>query len=399
MGGKVGITTVSGQNALPVRDAIYWHKLHVGQHLGLRKAKTSHTWYARAYVEKKQVRRALGAFDHMPPNERFCAASRTADEWFKHLDSGGTLHPVTVLEACERYIQELRDDPDKGEASADSQAGFVRRFVTKDKIAEVPVDKLNKGHVSDWRKRMERKPVALPKRGKHCRNTADPAPPRKRSPASVNRNMVFLRAALRLAMADGFVATDQAWAQPLKPIRGVSGQRDLYLTRVQRQALIEHAREDAQPFLRALAELPLRVGSVAALRVADYDKRNKLLTIHKDKAGAGRTIPLPATAAKLIAEEARDKLPSAPLFSRWDGEPWTATTWKDAVRNAVDAAGLPQGTVAYTLRHSVITDLTTGGLDPLTVARLAGTSIAMIQRYYGKLRDDVARDALAGLAL
>ncbi len=399
MGGKVGITTVSGQNALPARNAINWHKLHAGQHVGLRKVKSSQTWYARAYVEKKQVRRALGAFDHLPPNERFSAASRAADEWFKHLGAGGTLRPVTVLEACERYIQALRDDPDKGDISADTQAGFMHRFVVKDKIAEVPVDKLTKGHISDWRKRMERKPVALPKRGKDCRSKAELPPPRRRSPASVNRNMVFLRAALRLAMADGFVATDQAWTQPLKPIKGVSGHRDLYLTREQRQSLIEHARGDAQPFFRALAELPLRVGALAALRVSDYDKRNKLLTVRKDKSGAGRTIPLPSTAAKLVAEEARDKLPSAPLFSRWGGEPWTVTTWSDAVRNAVENAQLPRETVAYTLRHSVITDLTTGGLDPLTVARLAGTSIAMIQRYFGKLRQDVARDALAALAL
>ena len=399
MGGKAGITTVSGQTALPIRAAIYWHKLHAGQHVGLRKTKTAQSWYARAYVEKRQVRRALGAFDQLPPNERFSAASRAADEWFKHLDAGGTLHPVTVLEACERYIQALRDDPDKGDTSADTQAGFVRRFIAKDKIADIPVDKLTKGHIADWRRRMERKPVALPKRGKKCRNKEPLPPPRKRSAASINRNMVFLRAALRLAMADGFVGTDQAWAQPLKPIKGVSGHRDLYLAREQRQSLIRHAREDAQPFMQALAELPLRVGSVAALRVGDYDKRNKLLTIRKDKSGAGRTIPLPPTVAKLIADQARGKLPSAPLFSRWDGEPWTPTTWKDAVRVAVEDADLPQGTVAYTLRHSVITDLTTGGLDPLTVARLAGTSIAMIQRYYGKLRQDVARDALAALAL
>ncbi|MCK9539915.1 hypothetical protein [Dokdonella sp.] len=111
------------------------------------------------------------------------------------------------------------------------------------------------------------------------------------------------------------------------------------------------------------------------------------------------TIPLPPAVARLIADQARGKLPNAPLFSRWDGESWTPTTWKDAVRTAVEDAGLPQGTVAYTLRHSIITDLTTGGLDPLTVARLAGTSIAMMQRCYGKLRQDVARDALATLAL
>lgn len=399
MGGKTTITTVAGQGALRARDAIYWHKLHAGQHLGLRKTKSAQTWYARAYVDKKQVRRALGAFDYLPPNERFDAASKEAEAWFKGLRSGDPLRPITVLEACGRYIQSLRDDPDKGEDSAVAQAGFVRRFVEHDKIATIPVSKLVKAHLVDWRKRMERKPVALPKRGKHCRSVEPQPAPRRRSAASINRNMVFLRAALRLAQAEGFVANDQAWAQPLKPIKGVSGRRELYLSREQRLSLIEQAREDARPFLRALAELPLRVGAVAALRVGDYDKRNKLLTIAKDKAGAGRTIPLPPAAAALIAEATRGKLPGAPLFTRWDGEPWTATTWKDAIKGAVAAADLPRETVAYTLRHCAIADLVIAGCDLNTVAKISGTSLQMIADHYGKLRQDVARDALATLAL
>lgn len=399
MGGKAGITTVAGQNALSIRAAIHWHKMHAGQHVGLRKSKTAQTWYARAYVDKRQVRHALGAFDHLPPSERFSAASKAADAWFKGLDAGGPLRPITVLEACERYVQALRDDPDKGDAAADDADGFARRFIARDKIASMPVDKLKRGDVTDWRKRMERRPVARPKRGKHCRNAEPLPPPRKRSAASINRNMVFLRAALRLAQADGYVANDQAWAQPLKPIKGASGRRELYLSREQRQSLIDHAREDAQPFLRALAELPLRVGAVAALHVGDFDKRNKLLTIRKDKAGAGRTIPLPPTAAALIGEAARGKLPGAPLFSRWDGEAWTATTWKDAIRNAVESAALPPETVAYTLRHCAIADLVIAGCDLNTVAKISGTSLQMIAQHYGKLRQDVARDALAALAL
>src|SRR5690625_1054040 len=99
MGGKATITTVTGQRALPVRAAIHWHKLHTGQHVGLRKTKTAQTWYARAYVDKKQARHALGAFDLLPPNERFSAASKAAAAWFKGLEAGGPLHPITVLEA------------------------------------------------------------------------------------------------------------------------------------------------------------------------------------------------------------------------------------------------------------------------------------------------------------
>ena len=39
------------------------------------------------------------------------------------------------------------------------------------------------------------------------------------------------------------------------------------------------------------------------------------------------------------------------------------------------------------------------GVTPDVVAKVAGTSIAMIDRHYGHLRQEHARDALAKLAL
>ena len=69
------------------------------------------------------------------------------------------------------------------------------------------------------------------------------------------------------------------------------------------------------------------------------------------------------------------------------------------MKAAAEAAKLPAGTTAYTLRHSVISDLVHDGLDLLTVAQISGTSVAMIERHYGHLRSDVAAGALARLAL
>jgi len=103
--------------------------------------------------------------------------------------------------------------------------------------------------------------------------------------------------------------------------------------------------------------------------------------------------------AKLLAQASKDKLPSAPLLSRADGRAWNKDAWKWPVKAAAEAALLPAGTTAYTLRHSVISDLVHDGLDLLTVAQISGTSGAMIERHYGHLRSDVASGALARLAL
>lgn len=65
-------------------------------------------------------------------------------------------------------------------------------------------------------------------------------------------------------------------------------------------------------------------GAPAALTVADFDAPHKLSCIGHDKAGEGRFIPLPPATAKLIAEQARSKLPGAPLFARWDDQHGTS---------------------------------------------------------------------------
>jgi hypothetical protein len=99
------------------------------------------------------------------------------------------------------------------------------------------------------------------------------------------------------------------------------------------------------------------------------------------------------------AQAGADRRPNAPLLPRADGQAWTKDLWKNSLKEAARSAGLPVGTTAYTLRHSVITDLVHDGLDLLTVAQLSGTSVAMIEKHYGHLRSDVAAGALARLSL
>lgn len=390
---------VTQQDKIKPRDAPYWRRIAAGRHLGLRKTPTSITWLARAYdpATRKQVKRSLGDFGDLPQHDRFTAAAEAAGAWFEHLDQGGSTQPITVNQACERYVNHLRDL--KGDVAATEAYGYVRRFIHDDNIANVEVGKLQGHHLKDWRRRMAGAPAIQPRRGTQCRVKSAPPPPAPRSSSSINRNMVFLRAALNLAKDDGFATTDNAWIKPLKPIKGADRRRNIYLDREQRAALIAALPADFVPFVRGLCLLPLRPGALAALTVADLDTRNKKLCIGKDKAGENRVIPLPDSAVKLLSEQARSKLPGAHLFTRWDGTAWRRDSWKGPIKAAVIAVGLPPGTTAYTLRHSTISDLVTAGLDLFHVAKLSGTSVAMIEAHYGTVRDDLARTALEGLAL
>src|SRR3546814_1737690 len=84
---------------------------------------------------------------------------------------------------------------------------------------------------------------------------------------------------------------DAAWQDALKPAPKSEVQPEerkrIYLTPGERRVLAKLA-----SFVEALTLLPLRPGALAALRVKDFDRRTGVLTIPKDKAGAGRIIPL-----------------------------------------------------------------------------------------------------------
>jgi integrase len=173
----------------------------------------------------------------------------------------------------------------------------------------------------------------------------------------------------------------------------------LYLDRDERRKFIDATCEEARPFVKALCHLPLRPGALAGLTVRDFDKRTRSLIVGKDKNDSPRQISLPPVIADFFAAQIKGKLPVAPIFARADGQAWNKDSWKVPIKDAVTVARLPGAASAYTLRHSVITDLIRAGLPILTVAQLSGTSVAMIEKHYGHLVRDDAEKALASIAV
>jgi len=382
------LSKVGGRGRLKAQREPHWQRLRAGCFLGFRPSKRGGrgTWIARAYDENqgKYRVRSLGDFGTLPGNEMFAAAKKEAEAFATVVEAGGRREEKveTVKDACEQYVK----------ANTEAKGRF-ERHVYDDPIGKVKLAKLRRNHVQAWRERLETKPALVSRRKK-----GEPIT-RPRAPASVNRDMAMLRAALNKVLAPGNPGTESAWQEPLRAIRNAGRQRTLYLDRGQRKALLGSLPDDAAAFVGALCSLPLRPGAVAHLTAGDFDKRTSELTIGKDKNGEPRRIVLPPQAAKLFAAQAKDKLPGAILFMRAGGKSWNKETWNDPIAEAVAAANLPAGVTAYTLRHSTITDLVTGGLPLLTVAQISGTSAEMIERHYGHLSRAAATEALASLAL
>ena len=117
------------------------------------------------------------------------------------------------------------------------------------------------------------------------------------------------------------------------------------------------------------------------------------MTIREGKTGE-RIVPMTPDMAKHFSKLARGKLPEAYLLTRDDGKPWGHSDQDKLMRAAVKKAKLPREVVFYTLRHSFIAQAISVGLDIYSVAEITGTSIAMIERHYGKLLKGRVREAM-----
>jgi len=371
-------------------DEPHWQRLRAGCYLGYRSSRRGGrgAWFARAYDTDtgKYQRKALGDYGSLTGHEVFAAARKAAEAWADQVESGGVRSEKleTVADACRAYL--------KVRPGAIAE-GVFRRQVYDDPIAKVNLDKLRRHHLQEWRTRLEKTPALI------SRNKEGEKRTKARSASTTNRDMVPVRAALRRVLSPGAPNTDAAWQEALKPQKGADKRRNLYLDRAERKRLLQSTEAEAMPFVQALCLLPLRPGALASLHAGDFDKRTRTLTIGKDKDGRPRQITVPQVIADFLAERVEGKLPAAPMFTRDGGREWNKDAWKHPVKNAVKTATLPGGATAYTLRHSVITDLVRNGMPVLTVAQLSGTSVAMIERHYGHLVRDDAERALAQLAL
>jgi integrase len=381
---KIDLSTVRERDKLrpKANRTPHWQRLRPGLFLGYRPAKddAAGSWSARSAIDDDRREQALGSFGQFPPNERFAKAKAAAETFMALQETGGQAKAllITVADAARAY-----------QADHPSAEQCFRLSVYSDPVGEIHLNKLRRAHLVEWRKRLAGRPL----QGKGG----------QRAPASINREMVPLRAALRQHLALGQPKTEAAWQEAIKPIprKDSVRRRTLYLERQERQALLDNISAEAEPFGRALCLLPVRPGALAQLTVADWVRKTGSLTIRAgtDKGHGERFIHVGAAAAALLTAQSRDKTPSAPLFMRADGTAWTASTWKVPIRAAAVAAELDPKTCAYTLRHSVITDLVQAGVPTLTIAQIAGTSVEMIEQHYGQYRQDTARKALDAIAL
>lgn len=387
------IDTVQARGRLKPQHDAYFVTISRGLALGYRKPSpaTLGTWVVRVRDSATGAtkRHSLGDYGEVLAAERYTHALRDAQRYAEHLRNGGSTSVLTVSEACTAYIKHLID---RGrEATAKDNMGRYKRWVYEHPIGGVALTKLTRRSVERWRTDLVQTAVVI-------NPYAEKPATRERSPASINRDMTALKAALNFAHDHGHVDSDNAWRLTLKSIENATRRRETYLSAEERTRLVGAMQGDITPMVQAMTLLPFRPSVFAKLTVADYDQRQAVLRIEKDKNAKDRRVPLPKKTAALLTQNCLGKPMHGLIFHDTNGTQWNKDSWKKAFKRAAQAAKLPIEVSAYTLRHSVITDLISlHNLDINTVALISGTSAKMIEQHYGHLIKDKAVSALEKL--
>lgn len=372
---RVSIDKATVRNKLEPRREPYWGPpIGQGLFLGFRRAEHGGTWIARLHGDDK--RHHYHSIGVLAAGLDYDAACKAAVAWKRHVDAGvKVVHIETVADACREYVEDR--EKQKGKATAHDSTLRFKRTVYDNPIGRLPLAKVTQKRIEEWRDEL-----------------GEPDKDRKAlSPASLNRTLTALKAALNYAVARRYVSAERAieWGL-VKPYK-VDSRRDLFLDLKQRRALLEHASGAVRDLIEAVMLTGSRAGELTSAKRSQFDSRTASMTFI-GKTGK-RSVPLSPPAVALFKRLAQDRLPAAHLFARDDGKPWAPSDWDKLVRDAATAAKLPTGVCLYTLRHSFITEGITGGLSPLDVARLVGTSLVMIDKHYGHLAQTAARERLA----
>ena len=377
------IKSKSGRLALPASPEPYWECIEMGLYIGYRKLKKGEgTWIARRIesITNKKKQHALGTYLDDGKDRAFDNARRDAAAWGSAMANGVLNKAATVSDACKSYVEFLLNN--KSKACADDAKGRFTRLVYDDKIGRIQLLKLRTSDVESW----------LYAQAPH--DEAEDEDDLRRSRDTANRNLSSLKAALNRAMKNKLVATDAGW-KTVSAYKDVGRRRTDYLDKKQRQDLIKACSDDLAALVKAMLLTGARPGELAKLTVSNFDKTQSSVEFN-GKTGF-RIATLSDTAHSLFTEQSKNKLPTAPLLSQENGSSWDKDAWKKCYKTAAKKAKLPSSVVMYTLRHVAISEMIMGNMDSLFVAKLSGTSVAMIEKHYGHLRHRETRAKLNAL--
>lgn len=369
------LATRSARLRLPA-DEYHWRTIDQGAHIGYRRGARSSTWIARFRLPAgKYTEMKIGSADDVQDADgtavlTFSQAQAKANAWFveQRAKAAGkpTTSALTVSDACDRYVAYLEAER-KSSKDADQR---IRKHVTP-VLGNRPVADLTLTELEEWRN-------GLVKR--------DPDDPdvERRSKDTANRLLNYLKGALNRAMRDpsNGLTDDRAW-RLLKPFEKVGVAREVHLDKAQVTRLINKTAGGFRRLVVGALLTGCRAGELKAMRVGDFNRATGTLRVRGGKTGA-RDVVLTSEGTRFFGDITAGRHPDDVLFVRDDGSAWNKDDHHRPMAAATESAKLPADTVFYSLRHTYASQCLMAGMNVQLLAENMGTSVAMIERHYGK---------------
>jgi integrase len=296
-----------------------------------------------------------------------------------------------------------------------SRFGAFQVGSSKTRIADLPANKVKGDDLAEWLNHLEAKEglSAQTRRHaetsiKHCWNWAtrypSPTPylpPTYRPFSSVERVYVppkaltehdlLTEAEITALLAAAEVDLDQFHRFGVKTPR------------------VENPYRGFADLLRCYYHTGARTGELAVCEVGDVLFRTGQVILGKHKrsrtqrAPTIRHITLNEEALAIFRKHCEGKQPTEKVFLNSDRRPWSGSLLPKRFERIKEVARVMKlGEVReqltiYDFRHLWISEMLMAGNDVATVARMAGTSIAMIERVYGHFRNEHLQEAQSRL--
>jgi integrase len=156
--------------------------------------------------------------------------------------------------------------------------------------------------------------------------------------------------------------------------------------------------------LRTFHATGARTSELLNATVGDFQRSTRAIVLgshkraHTMRDARPRTITLNDDAYAIVARRCEGHPRDARIFTQpRNGRPWDRFSVAERFRAIRERAGVRDTITIYSFRHLWISEMLMAGVDVLLVARMAGTSVAMIERVYGHFRNQSYHEAQARL--
>jgi integrase len=376
----------TGRLKLLVRGKPYWVKLAAGLSLGYRRNAVAGAWIVRRSDGKggNWTKAFATADDHEDADGDSVLTFFEAQAAARSIATGGKItgKAATVAAAIERYRAELIA------TGGNPYNAKLAKLHSPPSILDKPIQLLSVGELQSWRNAL-----------------LD-----GRTPATVNRIIVTLSAALNLAADLDSRITARPWRIGLKKLRAARRSRNVVLPADQIATLVTLAYDVSPEFGRYLgtaATTGARRVQLSRLTVADLQDRGSAPRLLMPSSAKGkktkrierRPVPIPAGLAATLRTAAAGRPSTALLLPKPDGSAWGSCDPAKPFATIVARAGLdPKIVTPYALRHSSITRALLANVPVRVVAAQHDTSVGQIEATYSESISDHA-DALSRAAL